>query len=99
MAQHHNALGQPVGTPLPGWSPRPHPPRAAMTGRFCTVAPLDPERDAAQLFAAYAEDPDARIWTYLPRRPYTSHADTRPWADTASRPAPPLSTPSFAPPT
>ncbi len=83
MAQHHNALGQPVGTPLPGWSPRPMPPRTAMAGRFCTVAPLDPERDAAQLFAAYADDRDGRMWTYLPRGPYASRDEYRAWADAA----------------
>ncbi len=90
MAQHQNALGQPVGTPLPGWSPRPRPPRTAMAGRFCTVAPLDPERDAAQLFAAYADDRDGRMWTYLPRGPYASLDEYRAWADAACRADDPL---------
>src|SRR5260370_28829383 len=90
MAQHHNALGQPSGTPLRGWSPRPRPPRTAMAGRFCTVAPLDPERDAAQLFAAYADDRDGRMWTYLPRGPYASRAEYRAWADAACRADDPL---------
>jgi hypothetical protein len=64
MAAHVNHLGQPVGAPVPGWSQRLMPPRTAMAGRFCTVRPLDPERDAAQLFAAYAEDTEGRMWTY-----------------------------------
>jgi RimJ/RimL family protein N-acetyltransferase len=81
MEQHHNALGQPVGVPLPSWLPRPMPPRTAMTGRFCTVRPLDPERDAAQLFAAFTEDREGRMWTYLPREPYTSLEQLRSWAD------------------
>ena len=29
-----NALGQPVGAPLPDWKPVPRPPRTAMEGRF-----------------------------------------------------------------
>ncbi len=90
MEQHYNALGQPVGAPLPDWSARPMPPRTPMTGRFCTVAPLDPERDAAQLFAAYGDDRDGRMWTYLPREPYATLEDMRQWAETACRSADPL---------
>src|SRR5258707_12611259 len=51
-----NHLGQPVGFPMPGWTPRPMPPRTAMAGRFATVEPLDPDRHAAELFEANAED-------------------------------------------
>jgi len=54
MEPELNEFGQPVGPPVPGWTPRPLPPRTAMTGRFCTVAPVDPERHAATLFAAFA---------------------------------------------
>jgi len=74
---HLNDLGQPVGAPLPDWAPRPLPPRSAMEGRFCTVLPLDLDRHAAQLYAAYAEDGEGRIWTYLPRGPYVSPAEYR----------------------
>ncbi|MGD9614421.1 MAG: GNAT family N-acetyltransferase [Alphaproteobacteria bacterium] len=84
MEPEHNQFGQPVGAPLPGWTPRPPPPRIAMTGRLCTVEPLDPERHAAQLFAAFAED-DGRMWTYLPRGPFASLAEYREWAEGAVR--------------
>ena len=90
MAEDFNHLGQPVGFPVPGWSPRDRPPRTAMAGRFCTVAPLDPERHAAQLFAAYAEDVEGRLWTYLPRGPYASSDEYRRWAETACRGDDPL---------
>jgi RimJ/RimL family protein N-acetyltransferase len=90
MEQHRNHLGQPIGAPLPDWSPRPHPPRTPMTGRFCTVEPLDPERHAAQLFAAYAEDAEGRMWIYLPRGPYASLAELRDWAEAACRGDDPL---------
>jgi RimJ/RimL family protein N-acetyltransferase len=85
MTDEVNQLGQPVGAPLPGWSPRKLPPRTAMAGRFCTVEPLDPERHAAQLFAAYAEDAEGRMWTYLPRGPYASLDEYRDWARVACR--------------
>ncbi len=68
--QHYNELGQPIGAPLPGWSPRPLPPRTPIEGRFCRVEPLDPDRHAADLFAANSEDAEGRNWTYLPHGPY-----------------------------
>jgi RimJ/RimL family protein N-acetyltransferase len=84
MEFEYNELGQPVGRPVPGWSPRSAPPRTPMAGRFCTVEPLDPERHAAQLFAAYAEDREGRLWTYLPRGPYASFDDYRRWTEDAA---------------
>jgi len=90
MAAHHNHLGQPIGAPLPGWTPRPLPPRTPMTGRFCRVEPLDAARHAAELFAANAEDRDGRIWTYLPRGPYVDFVPYREWAEMAERADDPL---------
>jgi len=90
MADERNHLGQPVGVAVKDWEPRPRPPRSPMQGRSCTVLPLDPERDAAQLFAAYAEDTDGRMWTYLPRGPYTAMSDYRAYADGACRSDDPL---------
>jgi RimJ/RimL family protein N-acetyltransferase len=90
MEPQRNGLGQPIGFPLPGWSPRPRPPRTPMEGRFCTVEPLDPERHAAELFSAYAEDAEARLWTYLPRGPYGSLGAFRGWVEDACRHDDPL---------
>jgi RimJ/RimL family protein N-acetyltransferase len=90
MAEHRNRLGQPVGAPLPSWSPRPRPPRTAMAGRFCTIEPLDPGRHVAQLFAAYAEDREGRMWTYLPRGPYASLDEYRSFAEAACQTDDPL---------
>jgi RimJ/RimL family protein N-acetyltransferase len=85
MEQHFNHLGQPVGPPLPDWSPRPLPPRTPMVGRLCTVEPLDPDRHAAQLHAANSEDRDGRMWTYLSWGPFATFEAHRQWAETASR--------------
>jgi RimJ/RimL family protein N-acetyltransferase len=70
--QRKNEFGQPIGTALPNWSPRPLPPRSAIEGRFCRVEPLDPDRHAADLFAATSEDREGRNWTYLPYGPFPS---------------------------
>lgn len=90
MEPDRNHLGQPVGVKLPGWSPRSPPPRTAMADRFCTVLPLDPARHAAQLFAAYADDVEGRLWTYLPRGPFASPVEYRAWAEQACRGDDPL---------
>jgi RimJ/RimL family protein N-acetyltransferase len=66
-----NEFGQPVGRALPGWRPRPRPPRTPMQGRFCRLEPLDAKSHAAQLHAAYSQD-DGRNWTYLPYGPFPS---------------------------
>ena len=90
MEPHFNALGQPVGFPVDDWTPRPLPPRTPMIGRLCTVEPLDPDRHAAQLFAAYAEDTEGRMWTYLPWGPFRTLDDYRDWAEGACRIADPF---------
>ena len=74
-----NELGQPVGFPLPGWTPPPKPPREPMAGRFCRLEPLDPDRHAAALFAANADGGEVKNWTYLPYGPFRTLADYRAW--------------------
>jgi RimJ/RimL family protein N-acetyltransferase len=76
-------LGQPTGAALPGWTPRPRPPRTAMEGRFCRVEPVDPARHAADLFAANSADSAGRNWTYLPYGPFKAPADYRAWMEKA----------------
>jgi RimJ/RimL family protein N-acetyltransferase len=81
MAEHFNHLGQPIGFPLPDWTPRARPPRTAMAGRFCTVEPIDPARHAADLHAAYLLDEEGRNWTYLPYGPFARLDDYRDWLE------------------
>ena len=82
-----NHLGQPVGFPLPGWTPRPMPPRTPMAGRFARVELLDPDRHAADLFAANAEDREGRNWTYYNYGPFATLDDYRRWVDGSCRDA------------
>jgi RimJ/RimL family protein N-acetyltransferase len=60
-----NAFGQPIGSALEGWQPRPLPPAISRDGRYCRLEPLDPHRHAAALYASFAAVPDGRDWTYL----------------------------------
>ena len=60
-----DAFGQEIGAPVDGWVPRDRPSRAPIEGRVCRIESLDPNRHGADLFAAYADAPDGRDWTYL----------------------------------
>jgi len=74
-----NELGQPIGRPLPAWTPPPRPARAVIVGRTCRLEPLEVERHAAALFAANQQDADGRTWTYLPYGPFQTIAEYRAW--------------------
>lgn len=75
----NNPFGQPVGLPVPGWSPPPFPAREVIDGRYCRLEPLDPARHAADLHAANSLDAEGRNWTYLPVGPFDSLESYREW--------------------
>ncbi|MDZ7280154.1 GNAT family N-acetyltransferase [Pantoea eucrina] len=77
---HVNHYGQPVGAPLPDWQPVAAPPRRALTGRFCTLTPLQ-QAHANALHAAYALAPDDRDWTWLGSSRPPSPAAMRDWIE------------------
>jgi RimJ/RimL family protein N-acetyltransferase len=79
MEPHRNALGQPIGPPLPDWTPRARPPRTPMVGRYCRVEPLEVDRHAAELHEANQLDRDGRNWTYLSVGPFDDFAAYRDW--------------------
>jgi RimJ/RimL family protein N-acetyltransferase len=87
--RHVNEFGQPIGPPLPGWVPPPVPPREPLAGRYCRLEPLAVSH-ADELFAAYAEAPDARGWTYLAYGPFTDSESYRTWVTDAAASADPL---------
>jgi RimJ/RimL family protein N-acetyltransferase len=90
MDDELNHLGQPIGFAVNAWRPPPVPPRAPLVGRFCRVEPLEPDRHAAELYAACAEDVGGGMWTYLASGPFASLAEFRAWMDATCRGADPL---------
>lgn len=76
-----NALGQPVGLVVPGWTPRRRPARSVLAGRYCTLERLDPDRHAEELFAADQRDVQGESWTYLPYGPFADLGSYRQWAE------------------
>ena len=83
MSNTVNELGLPVGDSLPDWHGATPPPRTAMTGRYCRVEPLDPDRHAAELHASNQQDTENRIWAYLGYGPFAELADYRAWMERA----------------
>ncbi len=78
---HRNALGQPVGRPLPEWKGVERPPRTPMAGRYCRVEPIDPARHAEDLYRANALDPSNRNFTYLLSGPFITFDAYRQWLE------------------
>jgi len=83
MEVRKNHLGQPIGEPLETWCSALKPSRISADGRFCRVEPIDADRHADDLFAAFQTDREHRNWTYLPYGPFETESDFRTWiADT-----------------
>ncbi|MBL9138573.1 MAG: GNAT family N-acetyltransferase [Verrucomicrobiales bacterium] len=50
-----------------------------MTGRFCHLQPLDPNRHGTDLHSVLCADSDPRIWTYLPYGPFATSDEFSHW--------------------
>ena len=85
-----NDLGQPVGDPVVGWRHPPAPDRVVLTGRYCTLEPLDAATHAQALWTANARDTEHRNWTYLFHGPYDSSDAYGEWVQRAASTSDPL---------
>jgi RimJ/RimL family protein N-acetyltransferase len=77
-------VGQPVGLPVDGWTPRVPPAPDVLAGRYCRLEARDAARHDPALFAAlHTGDPrdDARRWTYIPLGPFADVAAMTGWLD------------------
>jgi RimJ/RimL family protein N-acetyltransferase len=81
---HHNALGQPIGAPMPQWKPPPRAQHTTLAGRYCRVEPLNAKSHAADLFAANALDTNDAGWTYLTAGPFADFAAYQAWVEKVS---------------
>ena len=69
-----------VGALVPGWSPRPRPPREPVEGRYARLEPLDPARHGPAIHEANALNADGSMWAYMPYGPFATVADWTAWA-------------------
>lgn len=77
MSQNTNLYGQPIGESLPDWAARSNPSNVTLRGEFCRIEPINPERHAGELYAAYSTAPDDRDWTYLSVGPFSDEDSYR----------------------
>jgi len=85
MPPNSNELGQPIGEALPGWQPAAYPKTARMAGRFCDLEPIDADKHAGQLFEAFAEDTEGRMWTYMANGPFATGTEVHAWLEAAEK--------------
>ena len=66
-----NEFGQPVGDPIPGWTPRPLPSKINLVGRQASVVTFTDEHLPGLFSATCGQDND-RLWTYMLAGPHDS---------------------------
>jgi RimJ/RimL family protein N-acetyltransferase len=59
--------------------PAPRPEHTTLAGRFCTLRPLDPARDAAGLYAGTHGGGRESLWAYLFSGPFAGEAEFADW--------------------
>ncbi len=79
MTPRRNAHGQPIGEPVPDWTPRPRPDITAIEGRYARLERLDPDRHAPALWEANGIDAAGANWTYLSVGPFDTFAAYDAW--------------------
>jgi RimJ/RimL family protein N-acetyltransferase len=76
-----NEHGQPVGLPVPGWTPRAVPRPDVLVGRYCRVEAREPARHDDALFDRLHAEPGGARWTYISLGPFPHVAAMAGWLD------------------
>ncbi|HEY7244247.1 MAG TPA: GNAT family protein [Xanthobacteraceae bacterium] len=84
------ASGLAIG-PLIDASPARRPQRAALRGRWATVAPLDPGKDEESLFAGMHGPDKQKLWLYLAEGPFPDRDSFRAYLEKRAKSEDPLS--------
>ena len=64
---------------LTTWTARQTPAREPIVGNRVRLDPIDPDRHAAQLFAAVEDEADTALWDYLPYGPFATENEFQAW--------------------
>jgi RimJ/RimL family protein N-acetyltransferase len=83
-----NEFGQPIGFPVPNWTPPTFPPREPLVGRYCQLEPLDALVHTADLYESYAGNVSG--WTYLAYGPFPTVEGYREWVESVHAGSDPL---------
>jgi RimJ/RimL family protein N-acetyltransferase len=77
-----NELGLTVGFAVKDWKPAAPPGDEVLFGNYCRCEPLDIEKHSEQLFHAFQDDQENRVWVYLPYGPFKTIGAYREWMST-----------------
>lgn len=87
--QESSAL--PVGSPVEPIEDIKSPSRTSLQGKYISLVPIDPERDAPELFAgAHGSEEKNKIWTYMGYGPFADVAAMRQWLEVQATSTDPL---------
>ena len=81
---HGHDTQLPDGLPLGEWvenaAPAQPPERKLYNGRFINLTPVDPEKDAAELYRnSHGSEEKPRLWTYMAYGPFSDEAEMQQW--------------------
>ena len=87
--KHSNDL--PLGEPVENTNPALPPARRCYEGRYVELHPIDPQRDAADLYHnSHGSRLKNRIWTYMSCGPFSDETDMQRWLSTCKASGDPL---------
>ena len=75
-----NVFGQPVGDPVPGWSPRPYASAVNLIGEQASVVEFTDDH-LQGLFDASCRSEHERLWTYMSAGPFTGVEELADYVD------------------
>ena len=84
MSHRRNEFGQAIGDPVPGWESADWPQRTPIAGKYCDIEPLDADRHLEDLYIAFSEDAEGRLWTYMTSGPFHTIEEFSVWLRSAS---------------
>ena len=73
-----------LGPIVCNWREPERPGRFELEGAYARLEPLESDRHCRELFSAYQEDREGRVWDYLPYGPFDSLARYTSWVDEAA---------------
>jgi len=80
MTRSKNAEDLPLGELVEDAAPAAAPGRKAYEGRFVSLDPVDPEKDAAELYRhSHGSPQNNRLWTYMAYGPFAQEAAMQRW--------------------
>lgn len=90
MSTSVNEYKQPVGPTVSDWTAKARPQRKVIEGVHCRLEPLEVQRHARELHAAYAQATDGRDWTYMTIGPFVDATAYLVYAETAADSSDPM---------